>query len=143
MKKTLLFFLMALIIMGTHMLMSCGDDDKDIATQEESARYYVKYEVKIQTQHINADRTISYTDEKGKHSFTNSEWMKSMEWDGTYGPVDKNFVASLSCQTAYDDNTQIYARIYVSREKEPFVVKAEGNNEKGRCSLSLYYKIDF
>ncbi|MCR5714768.1 MAG: hypothetical protein K6F98_07580 [Bacteroidales bacterium] len=133
--KSLLFFLITIV--SAQMLTSCSDDDDD------SARYYVKYEVTIQTQHVNPDRTISYTDEKGNQTFVNSEWIKLWEWEGTYGPVNKNFVASLDCSTAKYDDTVIHARIYVSREKEPFVIKAEGTNTLNSKSLSLTYKIDF
>lgn len=136
----LLLFLVTIISLG---FLSCSDDDDDIIKKEESARYYVKYEVTINTYHINIDRTISYTDEKGIQTITISDWQKEVKWEGTYGPVNKDFVASLDCSTAKYDDTAIHARIYVCREKEPFVIKAEGNNTPNSKALSLSYKIDF
>lgn len=123
-------------------LSSCSSDD-DITPQEESVRYYVKYEVSIYTWHTNINRTITFTDEKGTQTLVNKDNVREINWEGTYGPVDKNFVASLHCETAQLDDTAIHARIYVSREKEPFVIKAEGTNNKNSKELSLTYKIDF
>ena len=62
-------------------------------------------------------------------------------WEATYGPLKKGFTTYLKFvnQSTYDLN-QCHARIYVSREKEPFVIKAE---ESGVNSLNLSYQIDF
>ena len=120
---------------------SCSSDDNDIGTPQESPRYYVKYEVSFHTQYLNTKRTISYTDEKGRQTNNIEDWSRDVKWEGTYGPVDKDFVASLSC--SINDYGDIHGKIYVSREKEPFVIKAEGSNLKNSKELSLTYKIDF
>lgn len=134
------------IIIGTLLLLaftSCSksDDKEEIVEPKEPARYYVKYEVTFNTQHINAKRTISFTTESGTKTIDLETQAKNVSWEGTYGPVGEKFVASLDCDTpGYQYRSTIHARIYVCREKEPFVIKAEGEKE---ASLSLQYKIDF
>lgn len=108
---------------------------------EESARYYVKYEVTFHTQHTNTTKNIEFTSDKGKENISFTEWTKSKSWEGTYGPVDKDFIASIKCSVPnYRYDCEIHARIYISREKEPFVIKAEGS---GEYSLNLQATIDF
>jgi hypothetical protein len=134
------------ILLGTLLLLaftSCSksDDKEEIIEQQEVARYYVKYEVTYNTQHINPKRTIIFTTESGKKTINLETKANIVSWEGTYGPVDKNFIAALDCSTpGYEYRSTIHARIYVCREKEPFVIKAEDEKES---YLSLQYKIDF
>lgn len=143
MKKLLILSLIFISAFTLMTLTSCSKDDGDSNFSVEDVRYYVKYEVSFQTEFRNTVRHVAYTDEKGRHTLTFSELGKEMEWNGTYGPVDKNFVASLNCSTEGNNIDVIHARIYVSREKEPFVIKAEGNNAANHKPLSLSYAIDF
>ena len=131
------------------MLASCSpENDPEILDPEysevqpaEKPRYYVKYEVTFSTQHTNTIKNLIFTTDKGTENKSFTEWTKTKSWEGTYGPVDKDFVATLTCSVPdYDYNSEIHARIYLSREKEPFVIKAEGS---GKYSLSLQSKIDF
>ncbi len=115
-----------------------GNNDND---KEEAVRYYVKYEVSFSTQHINASRLIQFTNENGEQSISLTNQIYNVSWEGVYGPIEKSFETSLNCSTPnYEYSSNIHARIYVCREEEPFVIKAEGN---GTHSLSLHYKIDF
>lgn len=140
MKRIILFWIISLVC--SMFFLSCDNDEDEISTAE-GVRYYVKYEVRIRTQHTNTDKFITYTDDKGSQTIKISDWQTEVNWEGTYGPVDKNFTATLDCSTAEYDNTSIQARIYISREKEPFVIKAEGSNAPKKKRLLLGYKIDF
>ena len=132
-----------LLLFSILFYSSCSSDDNDISIPSESPRYYVKYEVSFHTQHINRIRTISYTDEKGRQTKINEDRLQDVKWEGSYGPVNRDFVASLDCSLDQYDYGVIHGIIYVSREKEPFVIKAEGSNLKNSKELSLTYKIDF
>ena len=121
-------------------LTSCSSSEDSEIPQEE-ARYYVKYEVSFKTQHTNTTKDIKFTTEKGIEKISFTEKTKTLSWEGTYGPVNKDFIASISCNVpSYSYSSEIHARIYLSREKEPFVIKAEGTEE---YSLGLQTKIDF
>lgn len=137
MKKLLFFCLISALA-----LVSCSKDEEvPEVPVEEPVRYYVKYEVTFNTQHINAPRHINFTNENGNQTIRLTNESKTVIWDRTYGPVDKNFVASLDCNVGtYQHSSNIYAKISMSREKEPFVLKAEGSGTK---TVSLWYKIDF
>ena len=133
----------SLIIMMVMIMFvsSCTAESELDKEPEESARYYVKYEVTFHTQHTNTIKNIEFITEKGKENISFTEWTYSKSWEGTYGPVDKNFVASIKCSVPdYRYDSEIHARIYLSREKEPFVIKAEGS---GEYSLNLQTTIDF
>lgn len=136
-------------------LFSCSNDEKEekvtppdpvqqeqtqgtpTQTPEEQARYYVRYEVQFTTQHNNANRVIKYTNEKGEQTI---KLENDFTWEGTYGPVDKGFVAKLSGRCPnYSYSASIHGRIYVCREREPFVIKAEDTSRE----INLRYAIDF
>lgn len=139
------------IFIGLLLLLaftSCSKDDDQTSSKDpyseqnnstkEDTRYYVKYEVTYSTYHVNESRVVKFETEKGMETISLNQQSKTVSWEGTYGPVKKHFVASLDCDTpGYDWDSQIHARIYVCREKEPFVIKAEG--EKSH-SLLLQYK---
>ena len=135
--KKLLFFGATLLL----MFVSCSKDDDVPEVPVEPVRYYVKYEVTFNTQHINAPRHINFTNENGSQTISLTNEAKTVIWDRTYGPVDKNFVASLDCNVEnYQYSSNIHAKISISRDQEPFVLKAE---RSGTRSVTLQYKIDF
>ncbi len=143
------------VLFLTLFLFSCSKDEvedktspsdpteqkqEDLPAPEESARYYVKYEVSFQTQHINANRVIKFTNENGEQEIKLDERSTIVTWEGTYGPVKKGFMAKLDCSTpSYDYSVSIHARIYICREQEPFVIKAEDTDR----FVYLKYTIDF
>ena len=132
--------LFTLFVSNILLFASCSASDDSEISQEE-ARYYVKYEVSFTTQHTNTVKNISFTTENGTEKMSFTEKKKLLSWEGTYGPVDKDFIASISCNVpSYSYSCEIHARIYVCREKEPFVIKDEGT---GKYSLNLKYQIDF
>ena len=138
MKNVSLFGFITLIL-NLVSFTSCSSDNESEPLEE--ARYYVKYEVEFKTQHTNTEKNISFTTDKGSEKISFTEWTKTLSWEGTYGPVSKDFIASIDCSVpSYSYSSEIHARIYLCREKEPFVIKAEG---KGKYILSLQSKIDF
>lgn len=132
-----------LLVLGLFLFSSCSTDETepDLSQSVDKSRYYVKYEVTFSTQHVNTVKNVSFTTEKGTEKISFTEWTNTKSWEGTYGPVDKDFKASIDCAVPnYKYESTIHARIYLSRDKEPFVIKAEGS---GKYSLSLETKIDF
>ena len=140
MKLHNLYYLIVMMIM-TMFVSSCTAESELDKEPEESARYYVKYEVDFATQHTNTEKIVTFQTETGPMEISFTEWTKKKSWEGTYGPVDKNFVAYIKCSVPdYKYDSEIHGRIYISREKEPFVIKAEGY---GKYSLNLQAAIDF
>lgn len=119
------------------IMVGCSKDDEP--TAEDS--YYVKYEWQMSSQHSNIDKEISFITENGKQTFTT----QSYSWEGTYGPLKKGTKVYLNCickspsEYSYSQ-TNNHARIYISRNKEPFVIKAE---KEGKRNITLIYTIDF
>lgn len=115
----------------------CSSDNDELS---EETRYYVKYEVEAYTQHINVPKKITFITESGTETIVLND-KNTSTWEGTYGPVPKGFEAQIICELGRDYNyrREFHARIYVSREKEPFVIKAEDTD----TSINLTYKIDF
>lgn len=144
-KNLLLFFV---TFMFSFAFVSCSKDNDNekkepIATEEpvaieEPARYYVKYEVSFTSHDRYPTGVVKITTEKGTQKINLEQETKTVTWEGTYGPVDKGFKASLECSTLYSNS--IHGRIYACREKEPFVIKAEGERSS---PLLLDYSIDF
>ncbi len=117
---------------------SSKDEESDDQQPTEEARYYVKYEWEMPS-NITMEKIISFTTEDNIESFKTTGEL----WEGTYGPFKKGVTIVFSC-TSLDDykyaQTNNHARIYVSRNQEPFVIKAE---DSGKHDISLSYTIDF
>lgn len=124
------------ILFSLFAFVSCGgDDEDDFANSNDN--YYVKYEVTAGQQVSYAyytDRSISYSDVDRIESFD----VRNKEWEGTYGPFKKGQTVQLSVTTSGKTNSN--ARISVSINKEPFVVKAE---QRESNNIKLSYTIDF
>ena len=94
--------------------------------------------MKSETQYTNQISTLRFATEKG---IEKQEFRGSYNWEATYGPVKKGFETYMWCISSEDPRwTNLHGRIYVSREKEPFVLKAEGSDGD---DLTLRYTIDF
>lgn len=130
MKRILIY---SAIILSAFAFCSCGDDDEN--------SYYVKYEVQTGKQISYAartDRSITYTDTSGDKTIT----VTNQKWEGTFGPFKKGQKVhlSLACpEGGFTRNTSI-VRLSVSKNKDPFVIKAE---ERDVVVADLSYKIDF
>ena len=150
MRKLILILLPLL----TFMINSCNKDDEKSEpvntntsnssqqgnVQPEEVRYYVKYEMSSTTLHAAVRRTLTFTTEKGTQTIEikPSNIEKTVNWEGTYGPFKKEATVTFYC--SQNEGGTMHGRIYVSRDKEPFVIKAEQNST---ASISLGYTIDF
>lgn len=137
---------MSFIFMGLLTLSSCGngDDEPEQSKTEndlEATRYYVKYETYVKSGYKNIIYTTTFTSDKGLQTF---ESEGSTEWTATYGPLTYGSVVSLKINRdskyAYSYGDYNQARIYVSKNQEPFVIKAE---DSGGKNINLLYQIDF
>lgn len=139
-----LFKKLALVLLTATFVISfiaCGSDEPKVPEQTENTYYYIKYEIDMPSKWYNTVKDITYVSEKGEQSFSTTE----KSWEGTYGPLKKGSKVYLKIKSNSPNEysyVQSYncARIYVSREKEPFVVKAD---DEGRKDLMLTYIIDF
>ena len=138
MKTHSIYSLIVMLIM-TMFVPSCTAESELDKEPEESARYYVKYEVNVQNGWSSkTTHTITFTSEDGPASIVHEvKGFGSIKWEGTYGPFQKGDKVSLS---AKNNQMDYHGRIYISREKEPFVIKAEGT---GAETLKLQATIDF
>ncbi len=107
----------------------------------EDVRYYVKYDIAASyANRVNYSYDISYTKDNGVGSISQSNVFGSgFSWDGTYGPFKKNDKIKLSCSASIA--MDITASISVSRNQEPFAIKAEFRKSSKECLLE--YTIDF
>lgn len=65
-------------------------------------------------------------------------------WNRTIGPVNKKFTASISVAIEGSPNNKILlAKIYVSKNDDPFVLKASGESANTNERLQIDYTIDF
>lgn len=133
------FYHLIVMLIMTMFVSSCTAESELDKEPEESARYYVKYEVNAQNGWSSkTTHTITFTSEDGPSSIVHEvKGFGSIKWEGTYGPFQKGDKVSLSAKNHQMD---YHGRIYISREKEPFVIKAEGT---GTETLNLQATIDF
>ncbi len=138
--KNILFSLVSFFIMAFIMpvLSSCSKDDDSEIIPEEKSNYYVKYEIVCYHWERGSRLTITYNDDKGKQSIELKNGSAGTLWDATYGPVKKDFEAYLEYNLSASRG-DLCGRIYVSKDKEPFVIKAEERALSGK----LNYKFDF
>ena len=125
----------ALMVIMT--LFSCKDDEDNTQIPQNDA-YYVKYEASSYFGfQATSTFSVNYTTENGVMKFEEENVGRSHSWDGTYGPFKKGdqIVLSIKCSVG-----EVTGRLYVSRNKEPFVIKAEGTKEnKIELKYTIYY----
>lgn len=130
MKQGLRILFLALFTLPLLFITSCSKDD------ESSGSYYVNYEVLhgIKKYNLNKTslRTIKYKTENGTSSLQTTG-----EWEGTFGPFKKGATVWLNVQTTGGTITTS-ARLSVSKDGAPFVVKKESLNT---MSTNLNYTI--
>lgn len=121
---------------------SPDNDEQD--NNSEEPRYYVKYEVYMPLGNSNlgnTSRRITFVSEDGERTLSTS----NSEWEGTYGPLQKGSKLYLKVEAesgGIRTNVEYYARLSVSRDKEPFVIKGE-QRAKRVSTLYTSYTIDF
>ena len=149
MRRTVLF----LLIISVCSFVSCTKDEEpaDKTNQEtpsaaptpdtkEEVRYYVKYELSAYSAGQGYNYiTISYSDVDGPKAIGFDEYGRGRAWEGIYGPFKKNDHVFLSCIVNRAMN--LTEKISVSRNDEPFTIKAEYNKESENCKIE--YTIDF
>ena len=134
------FLLFALL--STFVLFGCSSENEDIPLEDDN-EYYVKYEVYMPLGGgfaKDGTKKITFVTEKGEESISTSK----SEWEGTYGPVKKGthlYLKAIRESGAIRNDVEYYARLSVSRNDEPFVVKGEQRLESV-SSLSVSYTID-
>ena len=127
MKRLLIY---SAIILSAFAFCSCGDDDENL--------YYVKYTFSANTIHLNVEKTIKCSTPEGEKTID----CRDKVWEETYGPVSKSFKPRMECvmdKSEVGYGRPMYAKIYVSRNNEPFVLKAEGTDVS---EIKLSCKID-
>lgn len=116
------------------------EKDNNTTPEKEENIYYVKYEVYMRDAgSVPYTRDIKFTSEKGEQTITTY----NDSWTGIYGPFKKGAKLSLTAKGNLVANTaESYIIISVSRNNEPFSVKAE-KREKGGDLLSVNYTINY
>ena len=122
-------------MLSAFMLSSCSS--KEEPQVENNDEYYVKYEFSMTSRYI-LENTITFTTEKGAQSVIIKG--KTQSWIATYGPLKKGTKVILNTICNNNLSATSNARIYVSKNKDPFVIKAE---DSGNHSFDLSYTIDF
>ena len=125
------------VVMMSASFISCSSDDDDSPSiPEGKTDYYVKYEVSAQNAgYATITWNLEYSTDKGVGTSTIKDGGK---WEATYGPFPKSAEVFLRLSNG-SSSYPVNARILVSKDKEPFVIKAE---HSGGDHL-LEYKIDF
>ena len=144
MKKWMFIGIGLLLIALFPIVTACSSDDdnteqvnKNDNSPEDDDNYYVKYEVTrgVMVSYSRDElRTITYKD-VGKE---NTIQVDHSEWDGTYGPFKKGAKVYLNVRSYGKYNSN--ARISVSKNKEPFVIRAEERESDNiRLSFTITY----
>lgn len=116
------------------------EKDSNTTPEKEENIYYVKYEVYMRDLgDVPTTREITFVSEKGEQTITTA----NDSWTGTYGPFKKGTILYLTAiGNRIMNNVESYVILSVSRNNEPFCIKAE-KREIGGSTLSINYKIDF
>ena len=153
--KAFAFLLLIIVSLFSLMVMTaCGGDDEEDVTppvvkDEDSDKpdqpkgkdddnYYVKYEVQCGSQISSAaymERILTYKDVNDEKKIS----INSFEWEGTYGPFKKGDKVYLYVITSQPAKYNTNARLSVSKNQEPFAIKAE---ERESEKIRLEYRID-
>ncbi|MBR5936450.1 MAG: hypothetical protein IKZ89_09900 [Bacteroidaceae bacterium] len=115
-------------------LLSC---DKN---SNETAEYYVKYEMSATTRYAREERTILVNMENGVKKYDTD----LNPFSETFGPFPKGFNANISINYKSGESagsTTTILKIYVARGQEPFSLKAETISSSKTVSVS--YIIDY
>ena len=115
----------------------------DNGNGKDNDTYYVKYETSMTSIYIIKKSYIKISTENGIKNIETSP-----AFSETFGPVSKGFLASLETYLDVSSSlvqTSVTARIYISKNSEPFVLKAF---DTSACPMSnnpikINYKIDF
>jgi hypothetical protein len=102
--------------------------------------YYVKYAGAVDTRYIQVPLDIVITDENNHTEHIDA----TDSWSRIIGPVNKKFNASISVATeGSPNNMTLLAKIYVSKNDDPFVLKESDESTDTSIPLQIDYTIDF
>ena len=137
MKKV---FLVLAVLFTAVSFTSCESDDEDFPV-EKNDEYYVKYIVKSQTIYS----TSKIAEIKMENNSIEKLTFNNGNWEMTIGPVKKGFNAS--CDARHDTSqslarTYIDVEIHVSKNNDPFALKANDNSTAVRMSASATYTVN-
>lgn len=109
--------------------------------EEDSAEYYVKYEVSSSTIYYGGKLNVTITNEENLNTLiiVNTK----TDWEVVIGPVKKGFIANLNVEGSGDNYLKLYAQISASKNNGPFALKVADGSDDPRNSCQLSYKIDF
>lgn len=130
MGKELLRIFCVLLLICSGCLISCSSDDEHVEEPiQEEVRYYVKYEVGISKYRPTGTISIQCQGDKKVEEY----FIKGSGWEETFGPFKKGQKVFL--KASYDSGLSVtgdsYVKISVSRNKEPFVLRAEDRRSDG------------
>jgi hypothetical protein len=110
-------------------------------TKSDPNEYYVKYTIDSETYQIGGNLEVFITDENNSQQ----EYLVGQNHLSEFiiGPVLETFKASILARDAGNANQlRLYARIYVSRNGEPFVIKSRDESDDTRNYVSIDYTIE-
>lgn len=137
------FFFLSLLIVSSIFINCSKSKDDSIEKDDpvEDSRYYVtyKYDIKIANS-VNPIIQLKIQTENGE----TVKQLHTSKWEATYGPFKKNdhIYINATCYAPTSSITDSYVQLYVSKEKEPFVLKGEYRT-LSKTTFSAEYTIDF
>lgn len=122
------------------LFLCCCSKDDDPSPSLSKAEYYIKYEGTVSR---GGGGSSTYLD-KANYIVSTETGTQTFESKGsfsqTFGPVKKGFTANFTIDPIKTVTTYCNAKIYVSRNNEPFALKANKIEEK---TVSVSYTIDY
>lgn len=114
----------------------CGDDVEDEPQLPASSSvYYVRYEAVVKSIYMGDNIKYSVTTADGLKVFVSGK-----SFSQTFGPVEKGFNTAITADASSWSQAVCNVKIYVSRDNEPFALKANASGEK---KASTHYVIDY
>ena len=125
------------------LFLCCCSKDDDPSPSSSKAEYYVKYEGTVSRNGNYGAGSGAYLD-KANYIVSTETGTQTFESKGSFsqifGPVKKGFTANFTIDPIKTVTTYCNAKIYVSRNNEPFALKANKMEEK---TVSVSYTIDY
>lgn len=130
--KYILFISMSMVFCG------CGDESEDEPQlPPPNSIYYVRYEATVTSPYpyIGNNITYSVTTPNGLRVFESGK-----SFSQTFGPMEKGFNTSITADASTWSSAGCNVRIYVSRDNEPFALKASNSGDR---KVSVRYVINY
>ena len=121
-KKKRILTIASFILLAFPFLMSCNSD-KDNPTVEEEVEYFVKYEISTTPGGRHQD-FLWHLEYPTGNGVGKAQVKNGSKWEASYGPFPKNYEIYLRIANG-STRLPANARIYVSKDNGPFIIKAE------------------